>query len=170
MTEGCSPLVDRDGDGLNECEEKTIGTDDLLPDSDFDSIIDSAEVLYGLNPLQDDQKIAYSNDGFSNFEHFIRGFSPKVNLNKVPVNGFKNFVNEKGIVSNLPSYQIDAQNIPYVEIDGKNTNQVIAIVKIENLNNPENILWLNKVYDISKEKKTLKINLGDFSKLRLEFP
>lgn len=74
----CDPKLDEDGDGLNACEEKTLGTDRYDFDTDNDAIPDSLEVLYGLNPLGDDGAEDWSSDGISNFEQFQMGLSPQV--------------------------------------------------------------------------------------------
>ncbi len=44
-------LVDRDGDGLTDTQEKAIGTDPLLRDTDGDSASDEEEVRVGSDPL-----------------------------------------------------------------------------------------------------------------------
>ncbi|MDP0490685.1 MAG: RHS repeat-associated core domain-containing protein [Verrucomicrobiota bacterium JB023] len=49
------PPLDADNDGLSSVEEALLGTNPLLSDSDFDSIIDSDEVfLYRTDPLSPD--------------------------------------------------------------------------------------------------------------------
>lgn len=180
ITDGCNPKIDIDGDGLNQCEEKTIGTDDFDPDSDSDGIIDGAEILYGLNPTQNDQLLKYNTDGFSNFDHFIKGFSPKVNLKSLNANKLikisttllktTEVIDDNGVVSKVPSYSIKVDNIPYLDLGTAANNQVIVVLKIDNLVNPEHELWLANTYQISKEKRNISINLGDFQKLNLESP
>ena len=63
---GCNPETDTDGDRLNDCEERVLGTDGCIADTDGDGLPDLAEHLGGTNPLipedlQDDER-----DGLSN--------------------------------------------------------------------------------------------------------
>ncbi len=48
---GCNPFLDTDGDRLNDCEEKVLGTEPCLSDTDGDSLPDLIELLAGTNPL-----------------------------------------------------------------------------------------------------------------------
>jgi hypothetical protein len=48
----CSDTDDVDGDGLNGCEEKILGTDAKIVDSDRDRIPDGLEYIYGLDPMK----------------------------------------------------------------------------------------------------------------------
>ncbi|MCB0347181.1 MAG: hypothetical protein KDD37_00010 [Bdellovibrionales bacterium] len=73
---GCLPQVDKDGDGLNECEEKTIGTNDYDVDTDGDGILDSHELLFGLSPITSDIDQDYDGDGHSNLFNFRLGLGP----------------------------------------------------------------------------------------------
>ena len=74
----CDPRLDSDGDGLNECEELTIGTDPFDFDTDGDGIPDSIEVLYGFNPLVDDSKSDSNGDGITNSINLGMGLNPVV--------------------------------------------------------------------------------------------
>ncbi|MBN2358550.1 MAG: VWA domain-containing protein [Deltaproteobacteria bacterium] len=53
---GCSgeAALDRDRDGLRDCEEQLSGTLPLNPDSDGDLVLDGLEVLMGTEPTRDD--------------------------------------------------------------------------------------------------------------------
>lgn len=46
--------LDSNGDGLTNAEEHIVGTNPLLPDSDFDDISDFIEIVFGSNPLLND--------------------------------------------------------------------------------------------------------------------
>lgn len=48
---GCNPYLDEDGDRLNDCEERALGTDSCMSDSDGDSLPELVELLAGTNPL-----------------------------------------------------------------------------------------------------------------------
>ena len=61
-------LGDDDFDGLNNGEERKLGTDPLDPDTDNDGLYDSEEVrTYQTNPLLDDT----DNDGLSDHAEVI---------------------------------------------------------------------------------------------------
>jgi hypothetical protein len=45
-------FLDRDSDGLRDCEEHALGTNPEVPDSDADGMTDQLEVWYGLDPLR----------------------------------------------------------------------------------------------------------------------
>lgn len=84
ITMGCSPEIDRDADGLNECEEKTLGTSDSDFDTDGDGIPDAMEVLYGYNPTVSDLKVNSSSDEIDNYDQWKMGVPPSVNVDSVP--------------------------------------------------------------------------------------
>lgn len=79
----CDVGLDSDGDSLNECEERMLGTDTFDFDSDGDAIPDFLEIVYGLNALQPDYDIDTNGDGFPNHIHFASGVSPNVDFNLV---------------------------------------------------------------------------------------
>lgn len=65
---GCNAETDTDGDRLNDCEERVLGTDGCIADTDGDGLPDLAEHLGGTNPLlpedlQDDERDGLSNVG-----------------------------------------------------------------------------------------------------------
>ncbi len=65
---GCAATNDQDNDGLNDCEERVIGTDACISDTDGDGIPDIVEQNGGTNPLiaedlQDDDRDGVSNVG-----------------------------------------------------------------------------------------------------------
>ncbi|MEJ2251335.1 MAG: caspase family protein, partial [Candidatus Lokiarchaeota archaeon] len=71
---------DSDGDNLNDMDEiVTYGTDPLNNDTDFDLITDGYEVLYGLNPLEDDSNLDPDSDLLNNLEEFIHLTDPHLN-------------------------------------------------------------------------------------------
>lgn len=81
---GCDPQIDLDGDGLNQCEEATILTDDMDLDTDGDGISDYFEVIYGLNPKLNDSDQDSNGDGVSNFVNFTVGAGPWTYVNDIP--------------------------------------------------------------------------------------
>lgn len=66
--------LDSDGDGLNNDDEVTYGTDPANPDSDGDGLLDGDEVyLYGTNPAEQDT----DSDGLSDAEEInVYGSNP----------------------------------------------------------------------------------------------
>jgi hypothetical protein len=69
---------DDDGDGLNDCEEKVLGTDSKTTDTDRDRIPDGIEFLWGTNPLAVDDKIDIDFDGKLSGEEIRIHASPTV--------------------------------------------------------------------------------------------
>lgn len=65
---------DKDGDGLTDGEEKSIGTDPLNPDTDGDGLNDGDEVqIYDTNPLNQDT----DNDRLTDSEEIAKKTDPK---------------------------------------------------------------------------------------------
>lgn len=68
VIKGCNAEADTDGDRLNDCEERVLGTDSCIADTDGDGLPDLPEFLGGTNPLiaedlQDDDRDGLSNVG-----------------------------------------------------------------------------------------------------------
>jgi len=53
----CDDGVDADEDGLSECDEEALGTDDGMADSDEDGYPDGDEVVAGTDPADEDDVI-----------------------------------------------------------------------------------------------------------------
>ncbi len=66
VIEGCDPGQDEDGDRLNDCEEKVLGTDPCAADTDGDGLSDLVEVHSGTNPLVAEGNQDQDGDGVSN--------------------------------------------------------------------------------------------------------
>ncbi|MBL7544033.1 MAG: hypothetical protein JNL11_09460 [Bdellovibrionaceae bacterium] len=173
---GCDPSVDRDSDGLNECEEKTLGTDDFSEDSDKDSLLDWDEVLMGFNPMDNDQKLYFSNDGMTNFEHFLRGFSFRTNLRSIDESkqiklnvDYKSQVKSKssqGIEYDLPVYKIGISQLPFIVNENKKDNEIVVRLRIDNVKNSMSSYWYTKSYFINNQNKILTIDLSEFAPLK----
>lgn len=72
----CDDDEDRDGDGLNGCEEAYLGTSTLLPDTDGDGVIDWYEMLHATDPLLPDAQGDLDFDGVTNATEVYGGTSP----------------------------------------------------------------------------------------------
>ena len=69
--------TDTDGDGLNDKDEYTRGSDPLAPDTDLDGLSDLVETNTGTfvsanNTGSDPTKSDTDNDTFSDFERLLR--------------------------------------------------------------------------------------------------
>jgi hypothetical protein len=82
---------DTDGDGMNDCQEKWLGTDILNPDSDKDAsgnavgdnIPDNLDYIYMMDPLFPNTSSDYDSDGFSDMQEFQTHMDPRYNDNAI---------------------------------------------------------------------------------------
>lgn len=63
---GCNASLDEDGDRLNTCEERVLGTDPCVGDTDGDGLPDLVEALILTNPLVPEDLLDSDRDGISN--------------------------------------------------------------------------------------------------------
>ncbi|MCP3138992.1 calcium-binding protein [Pyxidicoccus xibeiensis] len=63
---GCNISLDEDGDRLNACEERVLGTDACIGDTDGDALPDLVELLSMTNPLVPEDLLDSDRDGISN--------------------------------------------------------------------------------------------------------
>jgi uncharacterized coiled-coil protein SlyX len=120
----CDTKLDSDGDGLNECEEKIIGSDAYDFDTDSDGLPDGLEWIYGYNPKESDRYLDSNSDGSGNLVMALKGFSPLTNANvpspfdsiQYTLNelGLKNLVNELGEIATLREYDLSIRYIPRI--------------------------------------------------------
>jgi len=68
---GCSTVRDQDADRLNDCEERVLGTDSCVADTDGDSIPDLVEVLSRTNPLDPEDLKDSDGDGSTNIDELL---------------------------------------------------------------------------------------------------
>ena len=68
---------DRDFDGLNECEERLMGTDPSLSDTDGDNLPDGVELRRGTDHLNPDSAADFDEDGVSNGDEIKEGTDPR---------------------------------------------------------------------------------------------
>ncbi len=75
---------DKDGDYLNDCEERLLTLNDAKPDSDLsmsgdsapDNMIDYLEMIYNLGRLKSDAGDDYDNDGLTNLNELVLHLDP----------------------------------------------------------------------------------------------
>jgi hypothetical protein len=71
---GCNISLDDDGDRLNTCEERVLGTDPCMGDSDGDGLPDLVEALGRTNPLVPEDLLDTDRDGTPNIQEMeVRG-------------------------------------------------------------------------------------------------
>ena len=73
----CNVTADTDGDRLNDCEERVLGTDGCITDSDGDGLPDLVEVLGGTNPLIPEDLADDDRDGLTNIAEIIAHTDPR---------------------------------------------------------------------------------------------
>jgi hypothetical protein len=78
--DACAPTDrdDGDGDGLNACEERALGTDPAVIDTDRDRIPDGLELRWGTDPLVIDDKDDLDLDGKFSGEEILAHTDPAV--------------------------------------------------------------------------------------------
>ena len=75
----CNPALDIDQDLLNECEEKVLGTDPCVADTDGDGLSDFVEVMSNTNPLVPEDLQDTDRDGVSNADEVMQHTDPLYN-------------------------------------------------------------------------------------------
>ncbi|PIS09783.1 MAG: hypothetical protein COT73_12915 [Bdellovibrio sp. CG10_big_fil_rev_8_21_14_0_10_47_8] len=115
---GCDAQSDPDGDGLNDCEEKILGTNPRLVDSDGDGIPDGIEMVYGYNPIQSDEQVDVNGDGKVNVLNYLKGAPPYVLVDSVKSDWLVNLERTFLGYNTLPdgqvaSYDITLKSFPF---------------------------------------------------------
>lgn len=73
---GCNVSLDDDGDRLNTCEERVLGTDPCMGDTDADGLPDLVEALGRTNPLVPEDLLDTDRDGVSNVDEALAHSDP----------------------------------------------------------------------------------------------
>jgi hypothetical protein len=77
--------LDTDVDGLNDCEERRLGTDPSNPDSDQDGVPDALDFAAGLDPIRWDVDRDDDQDGIPNGREIEWHLNPVVGQNETAV-------------------------------------------------------------------------------------
>ncbi len=80
----CNVADDQDGDRLNDCEERVLGTDPCMSDTDGDGLPDLVEFLSATNPLIAEDLADDDHDGLSNVEEVGRAQRPHQRRHRLP--------------------------------------------------------------------------------------
>lgn len=173
----CDSAINADGDGLNQCEETTLGTNDTDPDSDGDGIADGAEILFGFNPLTNDRNLSSPIDHQSNFDHFVKGAPALVDLSQISKEklidmstqlfDYKYITTTNGSSYRSLGYNVVLKNIP---LKPNTENEIVVITRADNLSSPNDSRWLSKIYKVNSLSGSFEIKIEDFTKLNLESP
>jgi len=75
----CNRFLDDDDDLFNECEERVIGTDPCVADTDGDGLSDFVEVMSRTNPLVAEDLIDTDRDGATNADEVMAHTDPLSN-------------------------------------------------------------------------------------------
>jgi len=73
---GCSTIRDEDQDRLNDCEERVLGTDNCVSDTDGDTLPDMVEALSRTNPLEPEDLRDSDADGSPNVDEVLAHTDP----------------------------------------------------------------------------------------------
>lgn len=76
VIKGCNPELDTDEDRLNDCEERVLGTDSCISDTDGDGLPDLVEFLQGTNPLIAEDLDDDDRDGLANVGEVLAHSDP----------------------------------------------------------------------------------------------
>ncbi len=77
VVNSCNVTSDIDGDRLNDCEERVLGTDSCITDTDGDGLPDLVEVLGGSNPLIPEDLDDDDRDGLTNIAEILAHSDPR---------------------------------------------------------------------------------------------
>jgi hypothetical protein len=113
---GCNLSLDEDGDRLNTCEERVLGTDPCIGDTDGDAVPDLVEALSMTNPLVPEDLLDSDRDGITNVaEVEARGDPLSADLDFHRERGYGyNLVQTEPAADGRTCYAARAENITVV--------------------------------------------------------
>lgn len=150
LINGCNPFLDTDADRLNDCEERVLGTDSCISDTDGDGIPDLVEWHQGLNPLVPEDLDDADRDGRPNVQEVQQhtdAFSADIAYAKERGYGYA-IEDIDPTPDGRACYHIDAYNIslmttlerpspvPGFAPIGKGTNDVYLYFQVGRANDP----------------------------------
>ncbi|MBL9037285.1 MAG: calcium-binding protein [Archangium sp.] len=114
---GCSVAEDQDADRLNDCEERVLGTDACIADSDGDTLPDLVEVLGNTNPLIADDLSDDDRDGVSNIGEIEKHSDPlSADIAFQQERGYGYFIRDADpTVDGRPCYDLSIFNVGLVD-------------------------------------------------------
>jgi hypothetical protein len=139
---GCNPFLDTDADRLNDCEERVLGTDACVGDTDGDGIPDLVEVHAGANALVPEDLADMDRDGITNIDELLahtdgqsadldfkqdRGYTYAISAADPTEDGRECFNLRVSNVSLVPT--IAKPNPPFADIP-KGTNDIYLYVVV----------------------------------------
>lgn len=114
---GCEASKDTDGDYLNDCEERVLGTDPCISDTDGDGLPDMVEWHSGTNPLLPEDLNDADRDGYPNIDEVTAHTDPgsaDIAFRKERGYGYRIEEQEKRTIDGRICYDIAASNIGLV--------------------------------------------------------
>lgn len=120
--------ADFDGDGLTDCEERLLHTNEKNWDTDSDGVPDKLELRVGLNPLDErDAGQDTDSDGISNIEE-IRVGTPISETNTVRTNSMAWAIElDSYEKDNQTCYNLIITNMPVLEVTNGNLVRISLI-------------------------------------------
>ncbi|HZJ54423.1 MAG TPA: calcium-binding protein [Myxococcaceae bacterium] len=147
----CNPFLDDDADLLNECEERVIGTDPCVADSDGDGLSDFVEVVSRTNPLVAEDLTDTDRDGASNADEVTGHTDPLSNDGEFRAD--RGYVVQVSDADPTPDgracYHVRATNVSLVETQARpdplgniipaGTNDIILYFQSGRSNDPHGV-------------------------------
>lgn len=109
----CNPFLDTDGDRLNDCEERVLGTNPCMGDTDSDGLPDLVEALSGSNPLVPEDLKDSDSDGTPDLQEILAHTDPFSDDRAFQVEhgyGYQ-IADAEPTVDGRPCYQIRISNV-----------------------------------------------------------
>ncbi|PIE15091.1 MAG: hypothetical protein CSA66_08245, partial [Proteobacteria bacterium] len=128
--EGYDPFADSDLDGLYDCDERIVGTDPSLIDSDGDGAPDRLEVGAGLDYLHPDAELDADGDGVTNGDELQRRSDPRsADATAHLAWGYRYDIDDEGVVEERFAAALD--NLGGVEIVGLSSGTTAGLGALE---------------------------------------
>lgn len=116
--------IDRDGDGLRDCEERFFGTNPLVYDSDNDGFGDGLEFLHGTNPSLDDLVMDVDFDGAQNAgEVRFHSRPDRADVAALSEHAYRYQVKEQGFDGSRLCYSFRVENVALTSTRGADARE-----------------------------------------------